>query len=656
MQNYHFRKIASIIFWLAAIAVIVSAYFCAQGMAWQFDDYPNLNGLGNVNNSEGGLDFLFGGNAGPAGRPLSLLSFVPNYADWPNNPWGFAAGNLFLHGLNALLAALLFFRLWSSADFPVKNETFSSSARGCASALIWASLAIHTTGILMPVQRMTLVSAFFVLLTLWLFVDLRQRFAGSQSLGPVALISLVVGVGSILAIFGKENGALTIGLVAVIESFFFSRLASVGPRKIWRLWVILAWFVLPVFLIGKYLIFGWSGLMESYEYFRPFGFSERLATQSVILWEYLRQILLPRAALFGPFHDGHIVYDWSMWQPWVASLAWPLVFLALVKLTIRGWEVARVFLFALVFYLVAHQIESTFLPLELYFEHRNYIATIGFSFALTAVFLCFARSKIIKNGFVSVLAMSTAFIALQVFSIYQVASLFGQPILGAEMWHRYHPNSQRAAQTLAWQYGLNGFDAAALKVLDDFTKRQPDQIGVRHQALFLSCTKKIENENLLAERFKEIGRQAEKISYTSYLTTGLRELGDAIRAEECPGLSVLMYYNYLQTILNSVPVSKSGITRNHFDFELSLTAQKMGMIDESIYYAKQAFYDAPAMNSGQRVAVLLFQKKEFGDAIAWIDEVLDHAPDGVRRWAWQKQFASMREAIVNVQSMIENGV
>lgn len=289
--------------------------------------------------------------------------------------------------------------------------------------------------------------------------------------------------------------------------------------------------------------------------------------------------------------------------------------------------------------------------MELYFEHRNYIASLGLSFAFGFVFFGFYKLKNKAIGLVAVPAAFFVFFSTQIFSVYQVASLFGNPMLGAEMWHRYHPASQRAAQTLSWQYRIHGFDTAALKILDDFIERQPEQIGVRHQAVFLSCVNKAESKDMRNQRFEDLATKARGIDYASYLITGLKELGDAIRAGECSGISLEEYYYYLQMLLNNIAVANSGITRNHVDFELSLTAKKMGLDEEAIYYARQAFYDAPAINSGQRVAVLLFQQQRLDEAISWIDEALNYAPDGVRRWAWQMQFASMRSAIANVQSM-----
>lgn len=47
----------------------------------------------------------------------------------------------------------------------------------------------------------------------------------------------------------------------------------------------------------------------------------------------------------------------------------------------------RLFRFALGWFFISHLLESTIIPLEMVFEHRNYLATIGFSFLLTYGFI-----------------------------------------------------------------------------------------------------------------------------------------------------------------------------------------------------------------------------------------------------------------------------
>ena len=55
---------------------------------------------------------------------------------------------------------------------------------------------------------------------------------------------------------------------------------------------------------------------------RPFTLSERLASEAVILWEYLRVAFLPRLADLSPFHDDYPVRHFSDGVVQLALAAW----------------------------------------------------------------------------------------------------------------------------------------------------------------------------------------------------------------------------------------------------------------------------------------------------------------------------------------------
>lgn len=86
-------------------------YFPGLDSPFLFDDVPNLNALQHLHGlnptDEGFREFVSSGQAGPLGRPVSLITFALQAADWPEHPAAFKAVNLALHLLNgALLYAL----------------------------------------------------------------------------------------------------------------------------------------------------------------------------------------------------------------------------------------------------------------------------------------------------------------------------------------------------------------------------------------------------------------------------------------------------------------------------------------------------------------------------------------------------------------------
>jgi tetratricopeptide (TPR) repeat protein len=115
-----------------------------------------------------------------------------------------------------------------------------------------------------------------------------------------------------------------------------------------------------------------ASLVEGYSH-RYFTHSERLLTQFRILVYYLFQIVYPNPAHLSIAHD--IIISKSLFDPWTTLPA--------IMLIMGGLWCSLFFLpslpllcFGGLFFLSQHAVESSFLPLELIFEHRNYIPTM----------------------------------------------------------------------------------------------------------------------------------------------------------------------------------------------------------------------------------------------------------------------------------------
>lgn len=637
--------------WLVLVLVLLAAllgYACyaqAHDLTWQFDDLINLRGLEQVSSWSGLQAFVFGGIAGPGGRPLALLSFVADYPHWPNNPWGMVQGALLWHLMNALLVFLL------ARVLLARQPAFAKRAVVLAGimAVVWALLPIHASSLLMPVQRMVHVSSFFVLLTLLGHCHLRIALAGGGGvLGVLPLLAWAV-LGSLAAVLAKESGAVVPALIAVIELLLLRQLPPPCDRRLWRLGVLAALLAVPVAL-AAFLWLDWPAMQAIYRYQRDFSPSERLATQVVVLWEYLQQTLLPRASALGPFHDGHRVYDWLALPVLLGLLAWALLWLLAWRGTRRGSLPAGLLLFALAWYFSAQQIESSLIPLELYFEHRNYLAALG---VVAAVVLLAAH--LLRQQARLRLALGALLVllgALQLFSLQQITSLWGQPLLAAEMWYMKHPDSMRAAQTLSWQYGLIAFDAPALRVLDEYAAVEDARVGARIQALGQACA--LEQDVALQGRLQQIRARVPALRRPAEILAGLSGLGGSIRDGRCSGLSIADYQALLQDLLENPQISNAPRVRHHVYYELALSAQAEGRAEDYLRYARLAFLDFPSISVAQMIALRHFEQLDVDGALAWIDEAVDHAPSEAAAQAWAQELDGLRQAILQVRQQLES--
>jgi tetratricopeptide (TPR) repeat protein len=114
---------------------------------------------------------------------------------------------------------------------------------------------------------------------------------------------------------------------------------------------------------------------------RPFSLSQRVLTEFRVMMRYLFQIIYPIPQQFSVVHA--MALSTSLSTPWTTLPAILGVGLLL------GGAVAclqrfRLLAFAILFFFLGHTVESTILPLELVFEHRNYLPTLFLFLPLAA--------------------------------------------------------------------------------------------------------------------------------------------------------------------------------------------------------------------------------------------------------------------------------
>jgi len=368
--------------------------------------------------------------AGLGKRPLAQLSFGINHALAGLDTFSYKATNLAIHLLCGLLIYALVRQLTRSLAHgrePLRQQGESPWPALLVTAL-WLLHPLNLTPVLYVVQRMTSLSALFVLAGLWCHVTGRLRMATGDGRGLwLALAGLPLAAIGGLA---KESAALYPLLVLVLEWTLLRQLAA--PRR--RLLIILT-ALLPILLGGLYLL-SHLGLM-SYSS-REFTLEQRLLSEARILWIYLQWLLWPDPAALGLYHDD-IATSLDLNTPWTtlpAVVGW-LALIPLVILGARRWPVAS---FGLLFFLAAHLMESTVFPLELVFEHRNYLPSLGPLFALGWL-LSSQQSAVLRRW----LALSAVLLLVALAAIIQ---------LRAQQWSEadrltltevlHHPQSPRA--------------------------------------------------------------------------------------------------------------------------------------------------------------------------------------------------------------------
>jgi hypothetical protein len=511
----------TVVFGAAIAAVLLLGWFIyqpASNSVYLLDDRSNLSGLASVSDAESALQFVVSGIAGPVGRPLSLATFIPQAAMWEESAAPFIRVNIAIHLLNGLLACFFFLQLARAHQ----GENPNNRLIAIGAMALWLFLPLLASSSLMIVQRMATLTATFVLFGLNGYLYFRNRNEADSNLALIGMsVSLILG--TTLAVLSKENGALLPTLVLVMEATLLKPPANISTGN-WRNWRIV-FLGLPTLAIA-YLLLSHLPYPEDTVLRRGMTGWERLMTQAQILWEYLFNAFAARPAEYGPFHDGY---------PVARSIASPLTLAAVTSwlLVIAGSIYWRrkypLIAFAVLWFLAGHLLESTALPLELYFEHRNYIPLMGPMFALSYLMLSVTGQY--RN--VARLGMAT-YVAMNAVILLSVTSLWGKPLEAAGYWKTHSPNSVRAAAHLAARQMTEIAGPVGVITLQEFVARHPEHTYLRIHELTVSC--RLSSERDYSPVVSDLEEALPSIKFDNSVGNLLDNLMLAISETDCNGI------------------------------------------------------------------------------------------------------------------------
>jgi len=427
------------------VVMIVTLLVYAMGLRgdFMFDDHPNITENFNVQIQS--LDWSQlkqawnSGIVGVGGRALAMLSFGINNAITGLNPVGFKIVNLGLHLLNGLIVFWLARALVRSADRD------STDALPLWVAAAWLLHPVNLTPVLLIVQRMTELAALFTFAGTLLYIHLRRSPPRSRLLAWPAW--LCVPLLWALGFLGKETAVLAPLFVMATEFFVLHRSGQVKSLPTHWVRAIAGLVLLGLLAIVAIAYYRGGALALDSYHDRDFTLAERLLTETRIVWFYVKLVALPVLSDFNLFHDG-LVISRGLLEPWTtmaATVGWSAV---LVLLIVAGRKVPLVGL-GVAWFLVGHGLESTFIPLELIFEHRNYVPSFGLILAAAESFRLLSR-RLVQRGRQPIVWLLACLPLLALAGLTGVrAHAYGSPLRMYMFEVEHNPGSYRAHQYLA---------------------------------------------------------------------------------------------------------------------------------------------------------------------------------------------------------------
>ena len=432
---------------LCALLITAFAYFPGVHGTFLLDDYgtlPPLGQWGEIDTYAKLKEYVLGGFAGPTGRPVALFSFALNAQTWPVEPVGFLVTNILVHLINATLLFAVVYRVSKLAGHA--NALVLSSVAAC----IWMVHPMHVSTVLYVVQRMAMLEVTFNLLTLLAYFSFRSSIVGGGGVSRAVLGFMGVGFFALLAVGSKETAILIPLQLLLIELL----LRWTGERIVNKPFLVTKWVVIyiPTLVVTFYLGEKWLHYFvtgESHQV-REFTVAERQLTQFRVVGDYLGMFFIPKLQTSGVFHDAYPISK-SLFSP-VSTLIWLVAHSLLIVGAVIFRKRFAVVCFGVLWFYINHVLESTVIQLELKFEHRNYLPSIGLCVVLAWVVCCIPMREQARNVVIGAVLM------LLMVVLYLRASLWGNPAIAAEVWVKENPNSYRALEHAAriFSHSSNG--------------------------------------------------------------------------------------------------------------------------------------------------------------------------------------------------------
>ena len=499
------------------------------------------------------------------GRVLSQLTFYANIAlddgvDASSIRWI----NLMIHMLNAVLVFVLLSALLELTRFREQKVAIAGLV-----AAIWLISSTNASSVLYAIQRMNQLAATFSLSAMVLYVYVRRISPGRLSATAKAAILLPgIGVLSLLAVLCKENALLIPVFILLIEMYLFpdlrQRMRSTQSRIVVSIGAAAA--AVPVLWLVASI-----GMLD-YET-QTFTLYERVLTESRIVWQYIVTLVLPVSGATGLYQDGFPL-SVGLFTPLSTVIAVAgLIALITFVLWHLGDEAYRPVAFGVGFFLAGHALESTVFPLELYYEHRNYLPSVGLYLALVLLVSHLAA----RFGARQLAVLAIVYIAFMAAMTHTKAVTWSNPRAAYELALERNYLSPRAAGQLSQIYLEDGNPLQALDLLQRVSDAVPDSaLRARLQSLFVACAAGLPADSGIYERLPEItGRELD-----IEVSQALSNIVGIVTQQQCEAVDLDRLISGLKSISRSLrDDSRSSWHIDYYSAGLYATADQQRAAD-----------------------------------------------------------------------------
>jgi hypothetical protein len=604
------KKYYSGLILLGALILGAAVYWPGLYGGFVFDDYPNIVINENINSLSSWSDVarvVASGNAGPGGRPLALLTFAAQI-EWTGlDPFYLKLVNLAIHLFNSVV--LYFLVALLLRELRIEKFYYYSAAI----STWWLLSPVALTSVLYVVQRMNSMAATFSLLGLFFYSYFRSCSDARPGSNFFSLAFLIIF--SILSYYSKENGVLTPLYAWVIEIFVFQcKARALGWKRFFRF---VRWAPLVCLMLAAMLFPWWAHLLNFAG--RDFTLAERLLTEGRAVWLYFIQALFPYAKLFSVYHDDFQLSR-GLFDPPLTALAVAMHF----GMVFFAWlfrQRAPLVSFGIVWFYVGHSLESSIFPLELVFEHRNYLPSIGLIISFYGILIKFSGDFLSRK--LLVFAMGVWLLMLGTVTAVR-ASAWGDPLYPIYEADRKHDSSRANYDAGIFLLGGIGEEEPAsdfvLEKARAYLKRSSelDKRGIAAYVglIDLNMRQRVDTDRSV---FIDIERRLASGIPHSNLIFSLVSIHRLMSKDSEFFTDEDVERIYLALLSNN---EVRGLIRSHTLVAMGLLKLKTGEIDLGMRLLKEAVDETPHINEFRVVyAAALIDRDDINEAAVQIDDL-----------------------------------
>jgi len=457
-------------------------------------------------------------DTGPLGRPVSVLTFALNNFFFGTDPFSFKVTNLIIHLLVGISLAI-FIYLLVLLQPRVRRLAIPMAL---LTSTLWLIHPLQVSTVLYPVQRMTQLCHLFILIGLNTYLLGRLRLYTQQ---PHAYLYLGLSLGIFypLAVFSKETGIIFPWYLLCIEYFLLHFHCS---KQSVQIQLKRFHHILSLSLLFGALLYYASQLNKFLLIFAEKNITllDRLLTQLKVIVFYIKLILLPQLSQMGLYHDDFPLST-SVDSNVVTSGIIVFCSILLIFLLRRR---APIIAFGLAWFFISHSIESTAIPLELVFEHRNYLASIGLLFIPIYYFVVYLHQSSLTTKRISTFFL-LSILAVLMGLTYSRSVAWSSPIkfLSTELYN--HPNSARVHIEVANLFLRKEKYQQAFNQLELAQKIEPLNSGIILHEILILCGA----SNIPPELYEIAQQKIRQGSITPYVILTLDQIVQNMFNQTC---------------------------------------------------------------------------------------------------------------------------